>query len=114
MRLLQHLTVAIAFAGLVGVPTAFATDMTVDLTKVGAPLKKGGLGTLFGVSTIAGGLPTNLLQNTILHTTASQGLPSQNGSNPYSTDSIAPQLRGKGIGLMCRLNDLLPGFPYTW
>ncbi len=93
---------------------AHASQMTVDLAKPGAPLKKGGLGTLFGITTIAGGTPANHVDGTILHITASQGLASQNGSNPYSTDSIAPLIRGKGIGLMCRLNDLLPGFPYTW
>ena len=94
--------------------TAFASQMSVDLTKLGAPLKKGGLGTLFGITTIAGGTPANRVDGTILHITASQGLATQNGSNPYSTDSIAPLIRGKGIGLMCRLNDLLPGFPYSW
>ena len=91
-----------------------ASDLTVDLTARGGPLKKGGLGTLFGISTIAGGTPSNLVKNTILHITASQGRVADHGSNPYSTDSIAPLIRGKGIGLMCRLNDLLPGFPYAW
>ncbi len=105
---------ACIFCSMASLPQAQASDMTVDLTQRSGPLKKGGLGTLFGISTIAGGPPSNLIGNTIMNTTASQGRVSDKGSNPYSTDSIAPLIRGKGIRLMCRLNDLLPGFPYAW
>ncbi len=98
----------------IAIPSAVASQMTVDLAHPGAPLKKGGLGTLFGITTIAGGPAPTLIENTIYNTTASQGRAADNGSNPYSTDSIAPLIRGKNIRLMCRLNDLLPGFPYGW
>ncbi len=105
---------AFLFLSVAALPPANASDMTIDLTQRNGALKKGGLGTLFGISTIAGGTPSNLISNTIVNITASQGRASDNGSNPYSTDSIAPLIRGKGIRLMCRLNDLLPGFPYRW
>ena len=111
---MKRLTAILASVALMCAASAYASQMKVDLSKPGAPLKKGGLGTLFGITTIAGGTSADRIDGTILHITASQGLPSQDGLNPYSTDSIAPLIRGKGIGLMCRLNDLLPGFPYTW
>ena len=115
MKTLNRLPWVAAFVlATAGSQLAIASDMTVDLTHLGGPLKKGGLGTLFGVSTIAGGTTPSLVNKTILHITASQGRVTDNGSNPYSTDSIAPLIRGKGIGMMCRLNDLLPGFPYSW
>ena len=89
--------------------------MIVDLSKRGAPLKKGGLGSLFGVGTVAGPLPAPLLGRSILWITAHQGRASDNGSDPFSTDSVAPILRGTDIRMMCRLSDLLPGFePYGW
>ncbi len=92
-----------------------ASNMTVDLTHRGAPLKKGGLGSLFGVGTVGGSLPPSLLDNSILWITSHQGRASDNGSDPFSTDSVAPMIRGTDIKMMCRLSDLLPGFePYGW
>ncbi len=107
-------TLLLLASSLLVASAASASDMTVDLTQRKGPLLKGGLGTLFGISTIAGGTTPSLITDTTLHITASQGRAADNGANPYSTDSIAPLIRGKNIGLMCRLNDLLPGFPYGW
>jgi len=46
---------------------------------------------------------------------ASQGRIGENGSNPFSTEAIAPILRGTGVRMVCRFNDLCYGFdPYVW
>lgn len=92
-----------------------ASTMNVDLTQRGGQLKKGGLGSLFGVGNVGNPIPSQLLNNSILWITAHQGRVSDNGSDKFSTDSVAPLIRGTGIKMMCRLNDLLPGFePYGW
>ena len=91
------------------------SNMTVDLTKRGAPLKKGGLGSLFGVGTVGAPVPAQLLDHSILWITSHQGHPGATGSDPFSTDAVAPIIRGTDIKMMCRLSDLLPGFePYGW
>ncbi len=108
--------VSVLLLSLLGSVPLHASTMTVDLTKrTAAPLKKGGLGSLFGVGNVGNQLPPTLLDNSILWITAHQGRLSGNGSDPFSTDSVAPLIRGTGIKMMCRLNDLLPGFePYGW
>jgi hypothetical protein len=94
---------------------SLASDMTVDLTKRGGPIKKTGLGNLFGVANIAGGIANkSLLSDALVVVSASQGRIGENGSNPYSTDAIAPLLRGTGVKMICRFNDLCYGWPYAY
>ena len=115
MKLLQALAVLLLSLPLFGNGLLHATTMTVDLAQRGAPLKKGGLGSLFGVGDVGNHLPAPLINNSILWITAHQGRVSDNGSDKFSTDSVAPLIRGTGIKMMCRLNDLLPSFePYGW
>lgn len=92
-----------------------ATDMTVDMTKKAGPIKKIELGNLFGVSSIAGGISDKtLLSQGISLVSSSMGRPGENASNPYSTDAVAPIIRGTGVKMICRFNDLLYGFPYNY
>ena len=89
--------------------------ITVDLTHLGGPLKKAGLGSLFGVSSLAGGTPKALIAGSLLNVSASQGRIGENGSNPFSTEAVAPIIRGTGAHMICRFNDLCYGFdPYVW
>lgn len=90
--------------------------MNVDLNNNQGALKKPGLGSLFGVSGVAGGLTDGYLYTgALLTVSASQGRPGENGSNLFSTERVAPLIRGKGIKMICRFNDLLYNFaPYQW
>ena len=115
MKLRTYLPASLLILQLTCSAVSQASPMTIDLTKRGGPLKKGGLGSLFGVGAVAGPLPAPLLDNSILWITSHQGRVSDHGSDPFSTDSVAPIIRGTDIKMMCRLNDLLPGFePYGW
>lgn len=94
---------------------AHATDVLVNLTARGGALTKAGLGSLFGVSSISGGpSDRSLITNSLLFVSASQGRIGENGSNPFSTEAVAPIIRGTGARMICRFNDLLYGFPYNW
>ena len=96
-------------------PLVWASEMTVDLGNQGGAIKKTGLGNLFGVSSIAGGISNkSLLSNALTVVSASQGRIGENGSNPYSTDAIAPILKGTGVKMICRFNDLCYGWPYAY
>lgn len=104
---------ATADSGNQGAPGTYT--MTVDLSSPsGRKLKKPGLGALFGVSSIAGGTSVELLRGSIINTSASQGRIGENGSNPFSTEAVAPILRQAGSRMVCRFNDLCYGFPYAW
>ncbi len=92
-----------------------ASDITIDFTKKGGPLKKAGVGSLFGVSAISGGFADKTrIDNSLIIVSASQGRIGENGSNPFSTDAIAPIIRGTGVKMVCRFGDLVYGWPYVW
>lgn len=93
---------------------ARALDMTVSVAQRGGALKKAGLGSLFGASALAGGTSASNLSNSILYVAQSQGRIGENGSNPFSTEAVAPVIRGKGVKMMCRFGDLCYGWPYVW
>lgn len=91
-----------------------AVDLTVSVTQRGGALKKAGLGSLFGAAALAGGTSRYYLSNSLMFVAQSQGRIGENGSNPFSTEAVAPILRGTGVKMMCRFGDLCPGWPYSW
>lgn len=94
--------------------SSHAGDLTVNVAARGGSLKKAGLGSLFGASAVAGGTQKYYLSNSILFVAQSQGRIGENGSNPYSTEAVAPVIRGTGTKMMCRFGDLCYGWPYAW
>ncbi|MFF4243063.1 CBM35 domain-containing protein [Streptomyces sp. NPDC001822] len=86
--------------------------ITVDTGQQSGPLKKAGLGTLFGVATTPD-TPAALADG-------SQVLLSQHQSRdgdtsyPSSTEAVAAKLRGTGVKMVARYNDLMGGWPYVW
>ncbi|MFB7653449.1 MULTISPECIES: CBM35 domain-containing protein [unclassified Streptomyces] len=96
-------------------PAAAAAEpevITVDTGRRSGPLSKAGLGTLFGVTTTPD-TPVGL-------TDGSQVLLAQHQSRdgdtsyPSSTESVAAKLRGTGVKMVGRYNDLMGGWPYVW
>jgi hypothetical protein len=90
------------FAWFLNLDAARGTDMTVSVNLHSGSLKKAGLGSLFGASAIAGGTSGYYLSNSIINVAQSQGRIGENGSNPFSTEAVAPVIRGKGVRMLCR------------
>ncbi|RYD21047.1 MAG: hypothetical protein EOP88_12830, partial [Verrucomicrobiaceae bacterium] len=86
----------------------------VDATNRNGTLTKAGLGSLFGAISINGGTSKPHLQDSLLFVAQAQARIGDNGGNAYSTQSIAPVIRGTGVKVMCRFNDMCPGWPYQW
>ena len=88
--------------------------MTVDLTKRSGSIKKTGMGNLFGVSNIAGGISDKtLISDAFTFVSSSQGWIGVGTSNPFNTNSVGPILKGTDVKMVCRFNDMLGG-PYIW
>jgi hypothetical protein len=88
--------------------------ITVDASMLGAPLKKPGLGTLFGITsmpTTPGDLASQVLVTLSQHMMG----PAWNPDEPAGTTSVLPVVRGTGIKMIARFNDLMGGNPwYQW
>lgn len=112
----RSLVLAAALLACISIPVpAYASDIVVDLSHRSGALKKAGLGSLFGVSAIGSGTPVELTSGSLVNVISSESHPGTGASNPFSTEAVAPLIRGTGTRLMCRFNDLLNGFsPYTW
>lgn len=92
--------------------TAASSVVTVDLNQRSGRLKKAGLGTLFGITTMPA-TPKDLSAQTQVFLSAHQQ--DANGAPyPSSTDNVAPTLDGTDIRMVGRLNDLVGGWPYDW
>lgn len=104
----------IAAACLLAASHLGAAPLTVDATNRNGTLTKAGLGSLFGAISINGGTSKPHLQDSLLFVAQAQARIGDNGGNAYSTQSIAPVIRGTGVKVMCRFNDMCPGWPYQW
>ncbi|MEU6406720.1 CBM35 domain-containing protein [Streptomyces sp. NPDC046985] len=91
---------------------AAAEVITVDTGQQSGPMKKPGLGSLFGVSSQPD-TPAALADQ-------SENLLAQHASRdgdtsyPTSTESVAGGLAGTGVRMIARYNDLMGGWPYVW
>jgi len=97
-----------------GLPVRAAT-LTVELGQRGGPLKKAGLGSLFGVVTNAS--PAWKFYMTNSHRFVSEHQPRiGEGTSVFpSTAAVAPVIRNTGVRMICRFGDLCYGWePYTW
>lgn len=86
--------------------------ITVSLDGATTRMEKPGLGSLFGVSSQPR-LDTSLVtqtQNVLSAHQSRQG----DASYPSSTEAVAGQLKGTGVLMDGRYNDMVPGFPYQW
>jgi hypothetical protein len=94
-------------------PAAAAPEViTVDTGQQSGPMKKPGLGTLFGVASqpaTPAGLAAQT-QNLLAQHAALDG----DTSYPTSTESVAGTLAGTGVRMIVRYNDLMGGWPYVW
>lgn len=86
--------------------------ITVDTGRQSGPLTKAGLGTLFGVTTTPD-TPAALADGTQLLLAQHQSMDGDT-SYPSSTESVATKLRGTGVRMVGRYNDLMGGWPYVW
>ncbi|MFF3030982.1 CBM35 domain-containing protein [Streptomyces rubiginosohelvolus] len=86
--------------------------ITVDTGRQSGPLKKAGLGTLFGVTTTPA-TPAALAAGSQLLLSQHQSMDGD-VSYPSSTESVAAKLRGTGVKMVGRYNDLMGGWPYVW
>lgn len=96
-----------------GAPAATAAEViTVDTGAQSGPMKKPGLGSLFGVAaqpdTPAG--PADQAENLLAQHASLDG----DASYPTSTVSVAGKLHGTGVRMIVRYNDLMGGWPYVW
>ncbi|SEN35621.1 CBM35 domain-containing protein [Actinacidiphila rubida] len=86
--------------------------ITVDTGQQSGPMKKPGLGSLFGVASqpdTPAGL-ADASQNLLAQHAALDG----DTSYPTSTESVAGKLAGTGVRMIVRYNDLMGGWPYVW
>ncbi|MGW2477349.1 CBM35 domain-containing protein [Streptomyces sp. NPDC001665] len=86
--------------------------ITVDTGRQSGPLTKAGLGTLFGVTTTPN-TPAALADGTQVLLAQHQSMDGDT-SYPSSTESVAAKLRGTGVKMVGRYNDLMGGWPYVW
>ncbi|MFC8226501.1 CBM35 domain-containing protein [Streptomyces sp. NPDC057287] len=86
--------------------------ITVDTGQQSGPLKKAGLGTLFGVTTTPD-TPATLADGSQVLLSQHQSLDGDT-SYPSSTEAVAGRLRGTGVKMVARYNDLMGGWPYVW
>ncbi|MFF3171878.1 CBM35 domain-containing protein [Streptomyces sp. NPDC057900] len=86
--------------------------ITVDTGRQSGPLTKAGLGTLFGVTTTPD-TPAALADGAQVLLAQHQS-PDGDISYPSSTESVAGKLRGTGVKMVGRYNDLMGGWPYVW
>lgn len=85
--------------------------ITVDTGQQSGPMKKPGLGSLFGVASQPD-TPAGLAdgsENLLQQHAALQG----DTSYPTSTESVAGKLAGTGVRMIVRYNDLMGGWPYV-
>ncbi|MBU2666363.1 carbohydrate-binding protein [Actinoplanes bogorensis] len=86
--------------------------ITVDAGQRFGPLKKAGLGTLFGFAATPA-TPRDLTSGSQLwlsqHASADG-----DASYPTSTEAVASKLNGTGVRMIVRYNDLMGGWPYQW
>lgn len=88
--------------------------ITVDLpNRTTEALKKPGLGSLYGLSAAGGGIQDKTLLSDALLTIATAQKKLGN-TDLNATDKIGPMLRGTGVKLICRFNDMVPGWQYQW
>ncbi|MFG2817434.1 CBM35 domain-containing protein [Streptomyces sp. NPDC048410] len=86
--------------------------ITVDTGAQSGPLKKPGLGSLFGVASQPD-TPASLAgqtQNLLAQHASADG----DTSYPTSTETVAGKLSGTGVRMIVRYNDLMGGWPYVW
>ena len=89
--------------------------MTVDFNAKGGVLKKPGLGDLFPVYDFGTSAKyKELVDGIFLNVVTSQGMADSYQSNIFSTDVVAPIIKGTDARLIARFNDMIPGFPYNW
>ncbi|MFD8688159.1 CBM35 domain-containing protein [Streptomyces sp. NPDC059651] len=94
-------------------PAAASPEViTVDTGQQSGALKKAGLGTLFGVTSTPD-TPAALADGTQVLLAQHQSLDGDT-SYPSSTESVAAKLRGTGVKMVGRYNDLMGGWPYVW
>ncbi|MFD8642745.1 CBM35 domain-containing protein [Streptomyces zaomyceticus] len=93
-------------------PTAAPELITVDTGRQSGALKKAGLGTLFGVTTTPD-TPVSLTDGSQVLLAQHQSLDGDR-SYPSSTEAVAAKLRGTGVRMVGRYNDLMGGWPYVW
>ncbi|GAA2376357.1 hypothetical protein Cme02nite_09750 [Catellatospora methionotrophica] len=86
--------------------------ITVYADRPGGPLKKAGLGTLFGVASTPD-TPANLAAGSQLYLSQHQSAQGD-ASYPTSTEAVAAKTRAAGIKMIGRYNDLMGGWPYQW
>ncbi|GHJ47742.1 hypothetical protein Cs7R123_50840 [Catellatospora sp. TT07R-123] len=86
--------------------------ITVDTDRQGGPLKKAGLGTLFGVASTPD-TPADLAAGSQLYLSQHQAAPGDT-SYPTSTESVVAKMRAAGMKMVGRYNDLMGGWPYDW
>ncbi|WP_433061224.1 CBM35 domain-containing protein [Dactylosporangium sp. CS-033363] len=110
-------TLLVATSVWAGLPPAQAADATVEVVAVDAnqlsgPLKKAGLGTLFGVASTPA-TPRDLIAGSQMYLSQHQSAQGD-ASYPTSTEAVAATLRGTGTKMIGRYNDLMGGWPYQW
>ncbi|HLK93547.1 MAG TPA: CBM35 domain-containing protein [Polyangia bacterium] len=88
--------------------------ITVDASTLGAPLKKPGLGTLFGITSMPA-TPQALSAQALVTVSEHMMGPAWNPGEPAGTTSVLPVVTGTGIKMIARYNDLMGGNPwYQW
>ncbi|GAA1419190.1 CBM35 domain-containing protein [Catellatospora coxensis] len=86
--------------------------ITVYADRAGGPLKKAGLGTLFGVAATPD-TPADLAAGTQRYLSQHQSAQGD-ASYPTSTEAVAGKMRAAGMKMIGRYNDLMDGWPYQW
>ncbi|MER7930782.1 MULTISPECIES: CBM35 domain-containing protein [unclassified Streptomyces] len=86
--------------------------ITVDTGAQSGPLRRPGLGSLFGVASQPDtpGLLADQTQNLLAQHASRDG----DTSYPTSTETVAGKLAGTGVRMIVRYNDLMGGWPYVW
>ena len=92
----------------------FFSTLVADFTALGGPLQKPGLGSLFGVTALAGGSDPGLVHGSTLTNSAPADPAGVTSANPFSLANVAPVLRASGAKTIVRYADMLSGFPYQW
>jgi hypothetical protein len=88
--------------------------IAVDVTQTFGPLKKGGLGSLFGITSMPD-TPADLAASSHVWVSEHMMLPNLNGGEPAGTAAVAAKVRAAGLKMVARYNDLMGGNPwYQW
>lgn len=94
---------------------AIGGTITVSVGSRTGPLKKAGLGSLFGIVTNNVGPWKYYMTNAFLFVSEHQNRIGEGTTIPSGTTAVAPVIRGSNIKMMCRFGDLCYGWaPYTW